>query len=96
MPPANELLHRPPVIKAVGFSLPINSTHSMGPISELSTSAMWRATTVTGETQVFHIKLIAIDWAGPGGIVEKAGDPRTGLSTKSVGNSMNNVLQPVP
>ncbi|HRH71636.1 hypothetical protein [Zoogloea sp.] len=96
VPPANELLHRPSIIKAVGCPLPINSAYSMGPISELSTTAMWRATTLTGETQVFHIKLIAIDWAGPGGIVEKAGDLRTGLSTESVGNSLDNALQPPP
>lgn len=68
----------------------------MGPISELSTTAMWRATTATGETEVFHLKLIALDWAGPEGSVEKVEDIRGGLSTKSVGNSLNNVLQPVP
>lgn len=29
-----------------------------------------RATTARGETEVFHLKLIAIDWAGVGGTVE--------------------------
>lgn len=53
----------------------------MGPISELSTAAMWRATTITGETQVFHLKLIALDWAGPGGIVEKVEDLRSNASS---------------
>ena len=48
----------------------------MGPIFELSTTTMWRATTKTGETQVFHLKLIALDWAGLGGIVEKVEDLR--------------------
>lgn len=42
----------------------------MGPISELSTKTMWRATTADGETQVFHLKLIAEDWAGPNGTIE--------------------------
>ncbi|WP_296569727.1 hypothetical protein [Zoogloea sp.] len=42
---------------------------------------MWRATTVAGETQVFHLKLIALDWAGPGGIVEKAEDLRRNVSS---------------
>ena len=42
----------------------------MGPISELSKASQWRATTATGETEVFHLKLIADDWAGTGGTVE--------------------------
>ena len=42
----------------------------MGPISEPSKASQWRATTKTGETQIFHLKLIAIDWAGTGGTVE--------------------------
>ena len=43
---------------------------SMGPISEPSKASQWRAITKTGETQIFHLKLIAIDWAGTGGMVE--------------------------
>ncbi|MCA0184618.1 MAG: hypothetical protein LCH90_01270 [Proteobacteria bacterium] len=69
-------------------------SYSMEPISELSTTTMWRATTATGETQFFHLKLIALDWAGPKGSVEKVKDIRTGQSTKSVGNSLNNAPQP--
>ena len=48
----------------------------MGPISEPSKASQWRAITKTGETQIFHLKLIAIDWAGTGGTVEavKAAD----------------------
>lgn len=42
---------------------------------------MWRATTVAGETQVFHLKLIALDWAGPGGIVERVEDLRGNASS---------------
>ncbi len=49
---------------------PESCIHPMSPISELSTKTMWRATTATGETQVFHLKLIAEDWAGPGGRVQ--------------------------
>jgi hypothetical protein len=58
----------------------------MGPISEPSKASQWRATTKTGETEVFHLKLIADDWAGTGGTVEavKAADRK--LSTESVGN----------
>jgi len=49
---------------------------SMCPISDLSRTARWRATTATGETEVFHLKIIAHDWAGTGGTVEavKAAD----------------------
>jgi hypothetical protein len=42
----------------------------MDPISEPSRTSQWRATTATGETEVFHLKLIADDWAGTGGTVE--------------------------
>jgi len=42
----------------------------MRAISDLSGIVLWRAITATGETQVFHLKLIAEDWAGPGGKVE--------------------------
>ncbi|TYC61325.1 hypothetical protein ETQ85_04530 [Zoogloea oleivorans] len=43
---------------------------SMGPISEPSRISQWRATTATGETEVFNLKIIAEDWAGTGGTVE--------------------------
>lgn len=43
---------------------------SMGPISEPSRTSQWRATTATGETEVFNLKIIADDWAGTGGTVE--------------------------
>lgn len=42
----------------------------MGPISKPSRISQWRATTATGETEVFHLKIIADDWAGIGGTVE--------------------------
>ncbi|KAB2968143.1 hypothetical protein [Zoogloea sp.] len=42
----------------------------MGPISELSGTVLWRAITSTGETEIFHLKLIAEDWAGVEGKVE--------------------------
>ena len=42
----------------------------MGPISKSSRASQWRATTAAGETEVFNLKLIAIDWAGTGGMVE--------------------------
>lgn len=34
------------------------------------TPPLWLATTATGKAQVFHLKIIAKDWAGPGGLVE--------------------------
>jgi hypothetical protein len=42
----------------------------MGPISKPSRISQWRATTAAGETEVFHLKIIADDWAGIGGTVE--------------------------
>lgn len=42
----------------------------MGPISNLSSTILWRAITATGETEIFHLKLIAEDWAGVDGKVE--------------------------
>lgn len=42
----------------------------MGPISKPSRATQWRATTATGETEVFNLKVIADDWAGTGGTVE--------------------------
>jgi len=42
----------------------------MGPISKTSRISQWRATTAAGETEVFHLKIIADDWAGIGGTVE--------------------------
>ena len=42
----------------------------MGPISKPSRISQWRATTATGETEVFNLKIIAEDWAGTGGTVE--------------------------
>ena len=55
----------------------------MGPISEPSKASQWRATTKTGETQIFHLKLIAIDWAGTGGTVEAVNAADRKLSTES-------------
>ena len=43
---------------------------SMCPLSDLSRTVQWRATTAAGETEVFHLKIIADDWAGIGGTVE--------------------------
>jgi hypothetical protein len=42
----------------------------MGPISKPSRTSQWRATTAAGETEVFHLKIIADDWAGTGGTVK--------------------------
>mgnify|MGYP000908286891 FL=1 len=58
----------------------------MCPIFKLPRISQWRATTATGETEVFNLKIIADDWAGTGGTVEavKAADQK--LSTESVGN----------
>ncbi len=46
------------------------AAYAMCPISDLSRTARWRATTAAGETEVFHLKIIADDWAGTGGTVE--------------------------
>lgn len=59
---------------------------SMCPISDLSRTARWRATTATGETEVFNLKLIADDWAGTGGTVEAVNAGNQKLSTESSGN----------
>jgi hypothetical protein len=56
---------------------------SMCPISDLSRTARWRATTATGETEVFHLKIIADDWAGTGGTVEAVNAADQKLSTES-------------
>lgn len=42
----------------------------MGPIFDLSGTVLWRAITASGETEIFHLKLIAEDWAGVEGRVE--------------------------
>jgi hypothetical protein len=42
----------------------------MGLIYDLSGTVLWRAVTATGETEIFHLKLIAEDWAGVEGKVE--------------------------
>lgn len=38
------------------------------------TPPLWLATTASGDSQVFYLKLIAEDWAGPGGRVEPVKD----------------------
>jgi hypothetical protein len=55
----------------------------MSPISDLSRTARWRATTATGETEVFHLKVIADDWAGIGGTVEAVNVADQKLPTES-------------
>ncbi|MBN9696207.1 MAG: hypothetical protein J0L85_10455 [Zoogloea sp.] len=42
----------------------------MALIYDLSGTVLWRAITATGETEIFHLKLIAEDWAGVEGKVE--------------------------
>ncbi len=58
----------------------------MCPISDLSRTARWRATTAAGETEVFNLKLIADDWAGTGGTVEAVNAGNQKLPTESSGN----------
>jgi hypothetical protein len=55
----------------------------MCPISDLSRTARWRATTATGETEVFHLKIIADDWAGTGGTVEAVNAAAQKLPTEA-------------
>ncbi len=85
-PNPNELLHSLQFPCALGSWLLFFPDESMGPISKLSRATQWRATTATGETEVFHLKIIADDWAGIGGTVEAVTAAAQKLSTESVGN----------
>ena len=60
----------------------------MGPISKTSRISQWRATTAAGETDVFHLKIIADDWAGIGGTVEAVNAADQKLPAESLDSAL--------